>query len=95
MLFASQVAMCSMSGYRESAKKFNRCVGNQSMRPGKGVWRKPTWPPWGGCSRTTERLTCFEQGSEAGGTNGSLSALSTSVGTAMPRNQGLLLARTQ
>ena len=54
-------ALCAPS------KKRSTRSGSQSMRPRPGPVMKPTWPPCGGCSRTTSGETSSCDGSDAAG----------------------------
>src|SRR5262249_37843508 len=66
--------------------------GSQPSPPPPG---NPPWPPASGCSSITVTLVSGRVGKDEAGMNGSLRALSTSVGTLIARSQGLLLARRQ
>ena len=63
--------------------------------PGQRPPGKPTCPPWTGCQSVTCAPTSRACGSEPAGTNGSLSAFSTSAGTRIAARCGLAEARAQ
>src|ERR1043165_2746446 len=75
-----------------NAHKFRnskRCWGSQPRRPGNGAARNPAWPPVRGNSSTTHGAAFRAARSRSrSGRNGSLRALSTSVGTRMCSRYG-------